>query len=224
MKKKRKKKKRKKEEEESEKEESGKEDEEEDKEVENNDEISNKNNGKITDLNKKRQSDVAGQEPETFIDGNTLEEQERPNQNRFKQKAIKPAEIGTQPVLNVQKGEKEKHVTAIQETNRRIFYWIQNGEEEEKEEREEDSPYVFFCENCEEDLDNWSRQPTGAATEKKNGEKEEPEPKRSRQDEDNGGDAEEPEPKRQRIANFDNSGVEKSKPSTSGTIPPNVEE
>ncbi len=44
----------------------------------------------------------------------------------------------------------------IQETNRRIFYWFQNGEEEE---REEDSPYVFFCENCEEDLDNWGGQP-----------------------------------------------------------------
>jgi hypothetical protein len=68
----------------------------------------------------------------------------------------------------------------------------------------------------------WSRQPTGATTEKKNGEKEEP--KRPRKNEDNGGDAKEPEPKRQRIANFDNSGVEKSNPSTSGTIPPNVEE
>jgi hypothetical protein len=51
------------------------------------------------DLNKKRQSDVAGQEPETFIGGNTLEERERPNQNQFKQKAIKPAEIGTQPCV-----------------------------------------------------------------------------------------------------------------------------
>jgi hypothetical protein len=116
----------------------------------------------------------------------------------------------------------------IQETNRRIFYWIQNGEEEE---REEDSPYVFFCENCEEDLDNWGgqpdeRQPTEAATEQKNCEKEEPEPKRSRQNDANGGDAEEPEPKRQRIANLDNSVVEKSNPSpsTSGTIPPNIEE
>jgi hypothetical protein len=37
-----------------------KEDEEEDKEVENNDKISNKNNEKITGLNKNRQSDVAG--------------------------------------------------------------------------------------------------------------------------------------------------------------------
>ncbi len=36
-----------------------KEDEEEDKEVENNDKISNKNNEKITGLNKNRQSDVA---------------------------------------------------------------------------------------------------------------------------------------------------------------------
>jgi hypothetical protein len=119
-------------------------------------------------------------------------------------------------------GRKKEERYRIQETNRRIFYWIQNGEEEEKEEREEDSPYVFFCEKCEEDLDNWGRQPTGATTEKKNGEKEEP--KRPRKNEDNGGDAKEPEPKRQRIANFDNSGVEKSNPSTSGTIPPNVEE
>jgi hypothetical protein len=88
----------------------------------------------------------------------------------------------------------------IQETNRRIFCWIQNGEEEE---REEDSPYVFFCEDCEEDLDNWGgqpdgRQPTEAATEQQNGKKEEPEPKRSRRNEAGGGDAEEPEPKRSR--------------------------
>jgi hypothetical protein len=84
-----------------------KEDEEEDKEVENNDKISNKNNEKITGLNKNRQSDVAGQEPETFIDGNTLEERERPNQNQFKQKAIKPAEIGTQPCVAQHESEKK---------------------------------------------------------------------------------------------------------------------
>jgi hypothetical protein len=41
-------------------------------------------------------------------------------------------------------------------------------------------------------------QPTEAVTEQQNGEKEEPEPKRSRRNEAGGGNAEEPEPKRSR--------------------------
>jgi hypothetical protein len=105
-------------EEESEEEESEKEDEEEDKEMENNDEISNENNEKITDLNKKRQSDVAGQEPETFIDDNTLEERERPNQNQFKQKAIKTAEIGTQPCVAQHELEQNNKAELNQEEKR----------------------------------------------------------------------------------------------------------
>jgi hypothetical protein len=93
-----------------------KEDEEEDKEVENNDKISNKNNEKITGLNKNRQSDVAGQEPETFIDGNTLEERKRPNQ--FRQKVIKPAEIGTQPCVAQLESEQNNKVELNQKEKR----------------------------------------------------------------------------------------------------------
>jgi hypothetical protein len=66
--------------------------------VRNDDEISNQDNEEVTDLNKKRQSDVAGQETDTFINGNnTLVERERPSQDQVKKKLIKTTEIGTQP-------------------------------------------------------------------------------------------------------------------------------
>ncbi len=45
-------------------------------------------NEEVTVLNKKRQ-----------INGNTLVERERPSQDQVKQKAIKTAEIGTQPCV-----------------------------------------------------------------------------------------------------------------------------
>jgi hypothetical protein len=144
----------------------------------------------------------------------------------------------------------------IQETNWWIFYWIQNGEEEE---REEDSPCLFFCEDCEEDLDNWdNRRPTEAVTKQKpscttciDGQEKEDrcQIERTRQrlywgpwipseEPDRyvkfvyetcrvqrNGEKEEPEPKRPRIAQFENSVVEESNPSPSfsGTIPPNME-
>ena len=52
----------------------------------------------------------------------------------------------------------------IQEIQKRVFYWFQNGEEED--DSEEDSPYVFFCEDCEEDLDNWGGSPPAGTKQK----------------------------------------------------------
>ena len=52
----------------------------------------------------------------------------------------------------------------IQEIQKRVFYWFQNGEEEDAS--EEDSPYVFFCEDCEEDLDNWGGSPPAGTKQK----------------------------------------------------------
>ncbi|EFX81220.1 hypothetical protein DAPPUDRAFT_102719 [Daphnia pulex] len=65
------------------------EDGEEDEDVRNDDEISNQDNEEVTELNKKRQSDAAGQEPETLINGNnTLVERERPSQDQIERRAF----------------------------------------------------------------------------------------------------------------------------------------
>ncbi len=86
----------------------------------NDDEISNQDNEEVTDLNKKRQSDVAGQEPETFINGNnTLVEREKPSQDQVKQKLIKTTEIGTQPYDAQHESDKKKS-------------WTQQGREKVK--------------------------------------------------------------------------------------------
>ncbi len=53
------------------------------------------------------------------------------------------------PACTVGRAEETRY--RIQEVNRRVFYWMQNGEEEDV--RDDESPYVFFCEDCEEETD-----------------------------------------------------------------------
>jgi hypothetical protein len=44
-------------------------------------------------------------------------------------------------------GRAQETTHRIQKVKKRVFYWFQNGEEEN--DREEDSPYIFFFEDCE---------------------------------------------------------------------------